>query len=147
MIRPVLLLLLLGGCWRSRTDEEALLRLCGLPSGSKVRALRAAPAPGGWQREGLTISATIEPPVGWNPRRAGYLAAPFDAERDVTLRRFPSVASALFDEASWLRCMTAGNDMLHATTLSACAAKPALLDVVVCSVRQTSVQVEVRASY
>lgn len=100
-----------------------------------------------WQREGLTISATIEPPVGWNPKSAGYLAAPFDTERDATLRRFPSVGSAPFDEASWLRCLTAGNDVLHATTVFPCAAKPALLDVVVCSVRQTSVQVELRASY
>ncbi len=146
-MRALLLLLVISGCTRSRTDQEEVLRLCGLPAGSKVTAFRAAPPAGGWQREGLTISATIEPAPGWSPGGAGYAAGPVTADRDVALRQFPALESALFDDASWVRCVTAGNNVLHATSLVRCSAKPAIIDVVVCAVRQTSVQVELRASY
>jgi hypothetical protein len=143
------------------SDQRAVLRLCALPPETRFTAFSASPplSGGGWQREGLTISATALAPPDWIP--SGYAKAPAPADREACERFASATRSAnppnrrLFEEASAVRCVTAGNDLLHAPVLAPCSTRATLADLIVCSVAPiranpaapVEVRVELRASY
>jgi hypothetical protein len=141
------------GCKEQRVrDQESVRRLCLLPSASAATAWRASPDDDGWQREGLSVSGAFRTPSTWSPIAAGYHPLPWRGARAALERDFR--LGLLLDDRGWARCVTAGNDLLAATSVRDCDGLREMNDVIVCVVEpQTArptplvVRVEARAKY
>jgi len=129
------------------SDQRHARRLCSLPAEAKVVSWVGYPARAGFgQREGLSVSGVLRPPAGWSAKAAGYRAAPWKSARDAVERRFK--AGEVLDGADAIRCETAGDDVLRATTTRPCDEVEPILDVILCAVEPTGdVRVTIRSAY
>jgi hypothetical protein len=157
----VFVVTLLVGCGLARSqddlDRDEVRRLCGLPAEARVSSWHGYPAQMGFgQREGLYLHGEFELPArawaAWfgSVPPADYQALPLSASAraaalSVLTRRhtlqfvLPELAGLGF-----VRCRTAGNNVLYARQTRACDAVAAPDDIILCVANRFTRRVSAR---
>ncbi len=162
----VFVVTLLAGCGLARSqddlDRDEVRRLCGLPAEARVRSWHGYPAQMGFgQREGLHLHGEFELPArsraAWfgSVPPAGYGALPLSASARaaalsvLTRRHTVHVALPKLDAPGFVRCRTAGNNVLYSRQTRACDTVAAPDDIILCVANRSTQRVSayVRSMY
>ncbi len=142
------LLLLMSACTsQDETDQRRVRARCGLPRDATVLVWKGYPEQVGFgQREGLSLEGTFRPTAGWSAPAAGYRVGPWPRARAAIEKGFR--LGAMVDGARALRCETAGDNVLSATSTRPCDTVAPLPDLILCVLEPSGdVRAVVRSLY